>query len=821
MQIKITRYFIHFIVFFGIGLLFAQTVPQTSNLIAYYPLFENANDISGNNYNGVIFNNPTLVANRFGTSNSAYFLDGEDDFIYFGDEMYASLPDTDNDGFYEDSFSISIWAKSSSNSTESFIAFGVSDGLYTGLISRMESNNQVSFNSSNWGFNTHTSGRRSDGNWHHYVFVYTAGSSRKVFIDGDLTGVNSDISRRFRFKTYGLSIGRERYIPNQDITDLSNSTINYTGSVDDVRLWNIALSDAEVASLFNYENNSTNDYSPETSWDGSQWDKGTPSINSTAVIAVDYLESTNLICNKLVVNSGIKINVYKTLNVGSSILNNGQIIFKSDVTGDGYLDEFTGTISGTGTVITEKYYPAKRAFRMVASPISGGSIFDNWQDAGASNTGIGTHITGEVGTVGQHNTTTGLDYTQSGNPSLFGFNGSWQMVTNTKTTNLTVGVPYRLMVRGDRTPSLLQSNDATPNPTTLVSTGNLEVGTKNITFPSATAGGTTYAFIANPYQSRIDMSDVLSANTNTDNTKLWVWDPMVNDRGTFILIDELSGNGTATPASTATKFIEPGQALFIQTTEESPSITFTESMKDVSSLSLSPESLSQQPQLLFNLQDENQEVIDAIRLRFTEDTDNGIDALDVVKMGNLDENLASVNENSLFTIQRRNFPENDEVIPLFTNNWRNENYSFTANLNNLGDTNVYLVDHYLGTETLITNGEAYSFSVDTNISESVNSLRFALKFNTETMSIEEQENTFFSLYPNPARDVVNIQTSLALGSQVNIQIYNMLGQLMLSQKQTLKASSLQVDVHNYPSGIYMVKLTNETGNKQAQQLIKE
>ena len=820
MQIKITRYFIHFIVFFGIGLLFAQTVPQTSNLIAYYPLFENANDISGNNYNGVIFNNPTLVANRFGTSNSAYFLDGEDDFIYFGDEMYASLPDTDNDGFYEDSFSISIWAKSSSNSTESFIAFGVSDGLYTGLISRMESNSFVSFNSSNWGFNTNTNGKRSDGNWHHYVFVYTAGSSRKVFIDGNLSGINYDSSRRFNFKTYGLSIGRERYIPNQDITDLSNSTINYTGSVDDVRLWNIALSDAEVASLFNYENNSTNDYSPETSWDGSQWDKGTPSINSTAVIAVDYLESTNLICNKLVVNSGIKINVYKTLNVGSSILNNGQIIFKSDVTGDGYLDEFTGTISGTGTVITEKYYPAKRAFRMVTSSVNGGSIFDNWQNGGVEEAGIGTHITGS--TTGAD----GFDQTLTGSPSMFEFTtgSGWQALANTNATNLVAGKPYQLMVRGDRTLSLLQSNDATPNATTLVSTGNLEVGTKNITFPTATTSGatpTTFAFVANPYQSRIDVSDVLTANTNTDNTKLWVWDPMVNDRGAFILIDELSGNGTTTPSSTATKFIEPGQAFFIELNDSDSELTFTESVKDVSNLSPSPESVSQHPQLLFNLQDENQEVIDAIRLRFAEDGTNGIDAFDAGKISNLDENLASVNQNSLFTIQRRSLPENNEVIPLFTNNWRNENYSFVANLNHFQATEVYLVDYYLGTETLLTNGEAYSFSLDSNISESVNALRFALKFDTETMSVEEQGNSFFSLYPNPATDVVNIQTSLALGSQVSVEVYNMLVQLMISQTKTITEASLSLGVNALEAGVYLVKLTDQDGHSQTQELIKQ
>ncbi|NGZ90650.1 hypothetical protein G7034_10340, partial [Psychroflexus sp. C1] len=119
-----------------------------------------------------------------------------------------------------------------------------------------------------------------------------------------------------------------------------------------------------------------------------------------------------------------------------------------------------------------------------------------------------------------------------------------------------------------------------------------------------------------------------------------------------------------------------------------------------------------QMSMLLDLKNEGNQVIDAIRLRFATDGITEVDAADIAKMGNIDENLASVNENSLFTIQRRNFPENDEVIPLFTNNWRNENYSFVPNLSNFGTTAVYLVDDYLGTETLLEDGQTYSFNVD-------------------------------------------------------------------------------------------------------------
>ncbi|WNH09176.1 fibrinogen-like YCDxxxxGGGW domain-containing protein [Thalassobellus suaedae] len=246
-----TRVTCLFIVFISITL-YGQSVPQTSQLIGYYPFYENVNDSSGNNYDGTTNGEPTLTTDRFGNVNSAYSLDGIDDYIYFGNAMYANFPDTDGDDYYEDSFSISIWAKSSVNEEEAFIAFGEDIGLYTGMIARIGAN--ISLNSSNWGFSASTSGKKYDGQWHQYVFVYIAGSSRKIYIDGSLIGQLNDAQRRFNFKNYGVSVGKERF--NASGTESLANT--YTGSVDEVRIWNVALSNTEVTSLYTYENNPAN-----------------------------------------------------------------------------------------------------------------------------------------------------------------------------------------------------------------------------------------------------------------------------------------------------------------------------------------------------------------------------------------------------------------------------------------------------------------------------------------------------------------------------------------------------------------------------------
>ena len=88
-------------------------IPQSSSLIAYYPFSGDVTDCSGNGYDGTISGNPQLTSDRFGNLNSAYDFDGNGDWIYFGTD---TLP-TNNGNGIRDAFTISVWAKSSSNST--------------------------------------------------------------------------------------------------------------------------------------------------------------------------------------------------------------------------------------------------------------------------------------------------------------------------------------------------------------------------------------------------------------------------------------------------------------------------------------------------------------------------------------------------------------------------------------------------------------------------------------------------------------------------------------------------------------------------------
>ncbi len=268
-------------------------IPQSSEIIAYYPFSGNANDSSGNEYDGTISGDPQLTTDRFGNSNSAYIFDGAGDWIYFGTD---TLPEN-NEGDVSDPFTISVWAKSSSSTTMSLLAYGgmvsCGGGRY-GAVVRLGTN--IQFNSCNNGFNTSASGKNSDDNWHQYVFTWNGSNSRKVYIDGSLVNSNST-SNVFRIQNTGLVLGRQ-------FMDWAEGT-TFTGSADELRLWSTELSSSEVQTLYNTESNA-----PPTLSSSVPADNATGiALDSTIVLNFNEnvdVESGNITIKKTTDNSTVE-----------------------------------------------------------------------------------------------------------------------------------------------------------------------------------------------------------------------------------------------------------------------------------------------------------------------------------------------------------------------------------------------------------------------------------------------------------------------------------------------------------------------------------
>jgi hypothetical protein len=288
---------------------------------------------------------------------------------------------------------------------------------------------------------------------------------------------------------------------------------------------------------------------------------------------------------------------------------NGNLVFRSTATQDGVVGTAgtcpTEPISGDVTV--EKYIPAKRAFRFLTPGVTTSTnINTNWQEGSSAssttgypyatgstenpNAGYGTHITGTGGS------TNGFDVTINNNPSLFTYDvsdnmgsGGWvaESNTNLNANVLRRGEAYRLLVRGSRGVDL-NNNAATPDATTLRTTGTLSVcetmsyTTSSVVPLSSASGG--YSFIGNPYWSVIDWTAIANASSNIEPT-LYYWDPTVNgtnNRGAYVTFNALT-NENNLQTSSLNRYIQPGQAFFVQNTtgvngtSVLPSITMSQS----------------------------------------------------------------------------------------------------------------------------------------------------------------------------------------------------------------------------------------------------
>jgi hypothetical protein len=547
-----------------------------------------------------------------------------------------------------------------------------------------------------------------------------------------------------------------------------------------------------------------------------------PNVTNQPLIS----SSDNVEVRNLFVNENASIDISGVLNVNDGIVNNGQITFISNATSTGQLDEFTGTFSGTGSVTVERFIPASnRAFRLLSTPItSSGSIFDNWQQGGLNpgddgfEANLGTHITGDA--AGNN----GFDATQSGNASMFGYNnGNYTNILNTDNTALIAGEAYTIFIRGDRTAANLSTSPPSAQETTLRTTGlSTDFRTGQVTLntgstPQLSNTPGEYNLIANPYQSIVDLCAV--DRTNLSNT-VWVRNVASGTNGAWVSLD-VSNTGLCniapppTPTSGSSQFIQPGSAFFIETTAASPSITFEEADKATDA--------SQPLDIVFNettmfyvnarlylsseLQNGDVER-DAFGLRFDNQFTTSGGEEDADKFTNPDENIGIVN-NGLKYIDKQTMPSIGHHIQLETTGYTGSTYSLVFTMANLPtNMGIFINDAYLGTQTELTDGFVYDFTVDANIPASIAEDRFSLVFDNTTLGIAE--NTFgynFNLYPNPAPNGRFYVSTPSLSGAAQVTLTNVLGQQVYAQQLDIQNQEVQIHADKLSSGVYMMNLS--------------
>jgi len=218
-----------------------STTPREADLVGSYNFNGNANDGTGNGYNGTAAGDPSLTTDRFGNPSSAYIFDGDDEF-YFGDAM------ADEWSGSPDHFTISFWAQSNLSCCRQDIAslgqYDCNDARRGSVIRLGHTAPGADFSGCNEGWpGVDIGSAASDGSWHHYVFINDA-RGRTVYVDG-VKKDNKSGANLFSIITYGLTIGGGY--------QNTGGTGAFNGSVDDVRIWKVGLTDEEVASLYDDE----------------------------------------------------------------------------------------------------------------------------------------------------------------------------------------------------------------------------------------------------------------------------------------------------------------------------------------------------------------------------------------------------------------------------------------------------------------------------------------------------------------------------------------------------------------------------------------
>ncbi len=276
-------------------------------------------------------------------------------------------------------------------------------------------------------------------------------------------------------------------------------------------------------------------------------------------------------------------------------------------------------------------------------------------------------------------------------------------------------------------------------------------------------------------------------------------------------------------SSNANNLLQPGQAVFIRNNSSVttvPSIEFTQASKQVSGSQLTTFATPDYSVLNVQLISPNSNglVLDGIGMRFDDSFNNEVGDEDAGKIGNSGENMAIVRSNQLLSIERRNYPFQGESHQLFVNNLQQQNYALKLMTENYtSDLDVIVVDNYLGTETLITEGNDYTFTAQPNVPESVSPFRFELKFDIISLGSENQLAQNISLYPVPVNNVLNIQ--YINDSKLSVEVINLLGQVVT--KANVEGGNLhQIDMSELASGVYVVKISSEN-ETFTQQVIKK
>jgi hypothetical protein len=213
----------------------------TDGLVGWWPLDSDTNDYSGNRNDGTNYGSVRVE----GINGGARYFDGVNDLVTMGDVL--DQPEND--------FTISAWVKSTSTAT------GNNNGILYKRGTGYSYSEGFRFNMPNGTFNIHIAngtewayyttpvGGYNDGNWHHVAAVVTRSTGLKIIVDGTVYSNTATITGSIESSS-PITIGA-LYLGG------GGTYHPFLGSICDVRIYNRALSEAEISMIREISSGST------------------------------------------------------------------------------------------------------------------------------------------------------------------------------------------------------------------------------------------------------------------------------------------------------------------------------------------------------------------------------------------------------------------------------------------------------------------------------------------------------------------------------------------------------------------------------------
>lgn len=198
----------------------------TDNLLAFYKLSD-LTDSSGNNRTLTNNGNVSFASGKIG--NAAVF-DGAN---------WLQAASTPSFNFGSGDFTINAWFYLTSDPSDFFIVSARNNnGLFLGSGYPQPGTKQIGWGRVEVAWDYYVAYELSLNQWYHIALTRN-GTDMKMFVNGNQVGETITNSELYDLGLGDLSIGAQ------------NSNYFLNGQIDAVGIWNRALSDAEVAALYN------------------------------------------------------------------------------------------------------------------------------------------------------------------------------------------------------------------------------------------------------------------------------------------------------------------------------------------------------------------------------------------------------------------------------------------------------------------------------------------------------------------------------------------------------------------------------------------